>query len=131
MGNTASFQEAILYFGDFEQCKEFMTALRWSDGKVKCPTCRAEKVTWLAKRRVWKCYERHVSPTFSLKTGTIFEDSPIALEKWLPAVWMLLNCRNRISSWELHRVLGVTQKSAWFMVHRIRRAMDTKSFNER
>lgn len=107
-----------------------MIQLRWPDGVVKCPTCGADKVTYLAKRRVWKCYTGHVSPTFSLKTGTIFEDSPIALEKWLPATWMLLNCKNGISSWELHRAIGVTQKTAWFMLQRIRLAAQSKTFNK-
>lgn len=130
MSNTGTLREAIIHFADFEHCKDFMMQLRWSDGVVKCPTCGAEKVTWLEKRRVWKCYADHKSPTFSLKTGTIFEDSPIALEKWLPATWILLNAKNGISSWELHRALGVTQKSAWFMLHRIRRAMEGKTFNK-
>jgi transposase-like protein len=130
MSDHATLRDAIIHFSDFENCREFMIALRWSDGKVKCPTCGAEKVTYLAKRRVWKCYANHTSPTFSLKTGTIFEDSPIALEKWLPAVWMLLNCKNGISSWELHRALGVTQKTAWFMLHRIRLATQSKTFNK-
>jgi transposase-like protein len=130
MSDHATLRDAIIYFADFEHCRQFMVELRWSDGKVKCPTCGAEKVTYLAKRRVWKCYADHTSPTFSLKTGTIFEDSPIALEKWLPAVWMLLNCKNGISSWELHRALGVTQKSAWFMLHRIRLAAQNKTFNK-
>lgn len=123
MSEHATLRDAIIYFADFEHCRQFMIQLRWSDGNVKCPTCGAEKVTYLEKRRVWKCYTGHQSPTFSLKTGTIFEDSPIALEKWLPAVWMLLNCKNGISSYELHRGLGVTQKSAWFMLQRIRLAM--------
>jgi transposase-like protein len=130
MSDHATLRDAILYFADFAHCREFMIALRWPDNKVKCPTCGAKKVTYLAKRRVWKCYARHVSPTFSLKTRTIFEDSPIALEKWLPAVWMLLNCKNGISSWELHRALGITQKSAWFMLHRIRLAAQNKTFNK-
>ena len=101
-----------------------MVDLRWADGKVKCPECGSEKVCYLAKNRLWKCYATHPKPRFTLKTGTIFEDSPIALEKWLPAVWMLLNCKNGISSWELHRAIGVTQKTAWFMLHRIRLAAD-------
>ena len=130
MSDHDTLRDAILYFADFEHCRQFMTLLRWSDGTVKCPTCGAEKVTWLAKQRIWKCYSGHKRPTFSLKTGTIFEDSPIALEKWLPATWMLLNCKNGISSWELHRALGVTQKSAWFMLHRIRLAMESKTFNK-
>jgi len=119
----ATLRDAILYFADFEHCKEFMTELRWPDGVVKCPVCGALKVTWLAKQRVWKCYAKHERPRFSLKTGTIFEDSPIALEKWLPAVWMLLNCKNGISSYETARDLGVTQKTGWFMLQRIRLAM--------
>lgn len=127
---NATLRDAILYFADFENCRRFMIQLRWPDEVVKCPTCGADKVTWLAKRRVWKCYTGHVSPTFSLKTGTIFEDSPIALEKWLPATWMLLNCKNGISSWELHRGIGVTQKTAWFMLQRIRLATQSKTFNK-
>jgi hypothetical protein len=126
MSNTevhATLRDAILYFAEFEHCKEFMTDLRWPDGVVKCPTCDATKVTWLAKARVWKCYAKHPLSRFSLKTGTIFEDSPISLEKWLPAVWMLLNCKNGISSYELARDLGVTQKTGWFMLQRIRLAM--------
>jgi transposase-like protein len=130
MSDHATLRDAIIHFASFENCRQFMIALRWSGCNVKCPTCGAEKVTYLAKRRVWKCYAGHTSPTFSLKTGTIFEDSPIALEKWLPAVWMLLNCKNGISSWELHRALGVTQKSAWFMLHRIRLAAQSKTFNK-
>jgi len=107
-----------------------MMELRWPDGKVKCPECGSEKVCYLAKNRLWKCYATHPKPRFTLKTGTIFEDSPIALEKWLPAVWMLLNCKNGISSWELHRALGVTQKTAWFMLHRVRLAAQNKTFNK-
>ena len=104
--------------------------LRWPDGVVKCPTCAAEKVTYLAKQRVWKCYAGHLRPTFSLKTGTIFEDSPIALEKWLTAAWLIISCKNGISSYEIHRGLGVTQKTAWFMLHRIRLAMQETGFNK-
>ena len=130
MSEHATLRDAILHFADFEHCREFMVELRWSNGKVKCPYCGAEKVTYLEKRHVWKCYTGHDRPTFSLKTGTIFEDSPIGLEKWLPAVWMLLNCKNGISSWELHRAIGVTQKTAWFMLHRIRLAMQSKTFNK-
>ncbi len=107
-----------------------MIELRWPDGKVKCPQCGAEKVKWLAKARVWKCYSNHPRPTFTLKTGTIFEDSPIALEKWLCAVWLIISCKNGISSYEIHRGLGVTQKTAWFMLHRIRLAMQESGFNK-
>src|ERR1700704_3716793 len=121
-------QEAIQFFCDFENCKNFMVALRWADGKVKCPTCGSDHVTFLEKARVWKCYAKHPRPRFSLKTGTIFEDSPIALEKWLPAAWFIINCKNGISSYEISRDLGVTQKTAWFMLHRIRLAMQNRSF---
>jgi transposase-like protein len=130
MSTHASLRDAILYFSDFDNCRQFMMELRWSDGKVKCPECGSEKVCYLAKNRLWKCYATHPKPRFTLKTGTIFEDSPIALEKWLPAVWMLLNCKNGISSWELHRALGVTQKTAWFMLHRIRLAAQNNTFNK-
>jgi len=130
MDSNTSLLEAIRYFTDFENCRRFVMELRWADGSVKCPKCGATKVTWLANRRVWKCYAKHVSPTFSLKTGTIFEDSPIGLEKWLPAAWMLINCKNRVSSYELHRALRVTQKSAWFMLHRIRLAMQSRAFEK-
>jgi transposase-like protein len=130
MSAQGTLRDAILYFADFEHCRQFMIDLRWPDGKVKCPICGAEKVTYLAKPRVWKCYASHPKPHFSLKTGTIFEDSPIALEKWLPAVWLLLNAKNGISSWELHRAIGVTQKTAWFMLHRIRLAMQSGTFRK-
>jgi transposase-like protein len=130
MKEHATLRDAILYFADFEHCRQFMVELRWADGVVKCPACGSDKVCYLTKNRVWKCYATHPKPRFSLKTGTIFEDSPIALEKWLPAVWMLLNCKNGISSFELSRALGVTQKTAWFMLHRIRLAMQSKTFNK-
>jgi transposase-like protein len=123
-------QEAILFFSDFENCKTFMTELRWPNAVIKCPRCGAEKVTWLAKARVWKCYAKHERPTFTLKTSTIFEDSPIGLEKWLPAVWLLVTCKNGISSYEVGRDLGVSQKSAWHMMHRIRFAIHHGSFDK-
>jgi transposase-like protein len=107
-----------------------MIAVRWADGIVRCPICNSEKVTFLAKANVYRCYGKHPKQKFSLKVGTVFEDSPIGLEKWLPASWLLSNCKNGISSYELSRAIGVTQKSAWFMLHRIRVAMtesgDTK-----
>jgi transposase-like protein len=105
-----------------------MIAVRWSDGKVRCPQCGSDKVTYLENARLYRCYGTHPRQKFSLKVGTIFEDSPIGLEKWLPAVWLLVNCKNGISSYEIHRDLGVTQKSAWFMLHRIRLAVQSKSF---
>jgi transposase-like protein len=128
METPDTLHQAVIWFSDFEHCRQFMTELRWSDGKVTCPACGSDNVTWLAKARVWKCYAKHERPTFSLKTGTIFEDSPIPLEKWLCAAWMLINCKNGISSYELHRGLGVTQKTAWFMLHRVRLAMQESGF---
>ena len=122
-------QEAIQHFTDFDNCRKFMIAVRWLDGRVRCPACgSSEKITYLANARVYKCNGKHPKQKFSLKVGTVFEDSPIALEKWLPAVWMLCNDKNGVSSYEISRALGVTQKSAWFMLHRIRLAMQSGSF---
>jgi len=128
MDGLKTLQEAIIHFSNFENCKAVMMRLRWPDGKVKCPHCGSEKVTFLSKNRVWKCYAGHPSPKFSLKTGTIFEDSPLPLEKWLPALWLLVNCKNGISSCETARDLGVTQKTAWFMNHRLRYALKDGGF---
>lgn len=119
----ATLQEAIVFFANIENCREYMTQLRWADGKVKCPTCGGEDVSWLPNAKVFKCYAKHLKNKFSLKVGTIFEDSPIALEKWLPVMWMLANSKNGVSSWEIHRSMGVTQKTAWFMLQRGRLAM--------
>ena len=123
MKTPRTLQEAVIHFSDFGNCKTLMVELRWQDGVVKCPRCGSAKVTYLAKKRVWKCYAGHTKPTFSLKTGTIFEDSPLGLDKWLPALWLIVNCKNGISSCELARDLGVTQKTAWFMAHRLRFAL--------
>src|SRR6202158_402838 len=130
MESPKTLQEAIQFFGDFENCRQFMIAVRWPDGKVRCPQCDSEKVTYLAKARVYRCYGDHPKQKFSLKIGTVFEDSPIPLEKWLPAVWLLVSCKNGISSYEIAAALGITQKSAWFMMHRIRRAMQCGSFRK-
>jgi transposase-like protein len=115
--------EAIKFFSDKDNCRQFMISVRWTDGVVRCPQCGSAGVTYLEKANVYKCKTAHLKQKFSLKTGTVFEDSPIGLEKWLPASWMLSNCKNGISSYELARDLGVTQKTAWFMLHRIRVAM--------
>jgi transposase-like protein len=128
MESPKTLQKAIQFFGEFENCRQFMISVRWLDGKVRCPYCASEKVTYLEKARLYRCYGDHPKQKFSLKVGTVFEDSPIPLEKWLPAVWLMVNCKNGISSYELHRALGVTQKSAWFMLHRIRLAIQSKSF---
>ena len=128
MESPTTLQQAIQIFSDYENCREFMVALRWPDGKVRCPRCDSDKVGYLDKARVYVCYAGHKKAKFSLKVGTVFEDSPIPLEKWLPCVWMLVSAKNGMSSWELHRALGVTQKSAWFMLHRIRAALKTGGF---
>src|ERR1035438_9714720 len=121
--NFATLREAIIHFDEFQNCRQFLMELRWPDGVVRCPQCGSERVTWLEKARVWKCSTKHSMRKFSLKTSTIFEDSPIGLDKWLPALWLLVNCKNGISSCELARDLKVTQKTAWFMLHRLRYAM--------
>jgi len=128
MKTPKTLQEAIQYFADFDNCRQFMISVRWADGKERCPLCGADKVTYLENARLYRCYGKHPRQKFSLKVGTIFEDSPIPLEKWLPAVWLLVNCKNGVSSYEIHRALGITQKSAWFMLHRIRLAIQSNSF---
>ena len=128
MESIKTLQEAVIHFADYENCYKMMVELRWPDGKVKCPHCGSEKVTYLAKNRVWKCYTGHAQPTFSLKTGTVFEESRLGWDKWLPALWLVVNCKNGISSCELARDLGVTQKTAWFMAHRLRFALTDGGF---
>jgi transposase-like protein len=130
MESPKTLQQAIQYFADAENCQQFLISLRWPDKKVKCPRCGSEKVTYLAKARVWKCYADHERPKFSIKVGTIMEDSPIGLDKWLAAMWMIVNCRNGISSCEIARDLGITQKSAWFLDHRIRFALHSGSIEK-
>lgn len=123
-------QEAILYFSDPDNCLQYLVAKRWPEG-VYCPTCGSSKVKFNASRRIWQCGSHHPRRQFSAKVGTIFEDSPIGLDKWLAATWMLTNCKNGISSYEIGRAIGVTQKSAWFMLHRIRLALQDESFGSK
>jgi transposase-like protein len=130
METPKTLQQAIIHFSSPENCNEFMIAARFPDGKVRCPQCDSENVTYLAKARVYKCYSKHSRQKFSLKVGTIFEDSPLGLDKWLAAIWLIANAKNGISSYEVHRALGVTQKSAWFMLHRIRLAMQNGSLDK-
>ena len=130
MDGIKTLQQAIIHFAEFENCKAVMVKLRWPDGTVKCPRCDSENVAFLANARVWKCYGKHESPKFSLKTGTIFEDSPIGLDKWLAGLWLVVNCKNGISSCESARDLGVTQKTAWFMNHRLRFALKDGGFGK-
>jgi transposase-like protein len=126
MTEPKSLQEAILYFADPANCREYLVARRWPDGVI-CPRCQSKNVLFLEKYNRWHCREKHTAPQFTLKTGTIFEDSPLGLDKWLTAMWMIVNCKNGISSWEIHRALKITQKSAWFMDHRIRLALQSGS----
>src|SRR6266481_223773 len=114
--------EAVSYFSNPENAFQFFVGIRWPRG-VRCPRCGSDKVTFLENAKVWKCRTPHAKQKFSVKVGTIFEDSPIGLDKWLPAMWLASNCKNGVSSYELHRALGVTQKTAWFMLQRIRLAM--------
>ena len=121
--------EVIRYFSDLDVATKYMAKLRWPDGPV-CPVCGLvdKNHYYLKTRRKWKC--RSCKRQFSVKAGTIFEDSPIGLDKWLAAIWMLGNCKNGVSSYELHRAIGVTQKTAWFMLHRIRAAMHSGTFEK-
>src|SRR5438105_7726964 len=123
-----SLQEAILYFSRPENCLAYLIARRpeWKNG-VTCPRCGSDKVSFLKNQLRWQCSSHHSQRQFSVKVGTIFEDSPLGLDKWLPATWMIVNAKNGTSSCELARSLGVTQKTAWFMLHRIRLAMQDGS----
>ena len=123
MDTPRTLLEAVKYFADPDNCLEYLKVRRWPKGIVSCPACGNTHVRFDRKRRVWTCNTKHARRQFSIKVGTIFEDSPLGLDKWLPTVWMIANCKNGVSSWEIHRALGVTQKTAWFMLHRIRLAM--------
>jgi transposase-like protein len=122
-------QEAVLYFADPNNCREYLIARRWPNG-VTCPTCGSDKVAFLEKYNRWQCSNTHSQRQFTSKTGTIFEDSPISLDKWLIAMWLIVNCKNGISSYEVHRALGITQKTAWFLDHRIRMVFHGGSFDK-
>src|SRR5712691_8369442 len=125
-----SLQEAILYFSNPDNCIDYLAVRRWPKGVI-CPSCGSEKVKFNPARRVWQCSSHHAKRQFSVKVGTIYEDSPIGLDKWLAATWMLTNCKNGISSYEVARDLRVTQKSAWFMLHRIRLALQDEFFGSK
>src|SRR5437016_11720540 len=125
-----SLQEAILYFANPDDCIDYVAIRRWPDS-VTCPGCGSKKVSFNAKRRTWKCGSHHPKREFSVKVGTIYEDSPIPLDKWLTATWMLTNCKNGVSSYEIARDVKVTQKSAWFMLQRIRLAMQDELFGSK
>lgn len=121
-------QEAVIFFSDARNCREWILPRRWPEG-VTCPRCGSKNVSFMEKYNRWQCGARHASRQFTVKTGTIFEDSPLGLDKWLMAMWQVVNDRNGISSHEVARMIGVTQKSAWFMDHRIRFALHRGSFD--
>jgi transposase-like protein len=123
MDNPKTLQEAIIFYSDPKNCIRVMVEQRWPDGKVTCPACGRNDVSWLEKQNKWQCKSTHSKRQFSAKVGTVYEDSPLGLDKWLMATWMLANCKNGVSSYEIARAIGVTQKSAWFMLQRIRLAM--------
>jgi transposase-like protein len=122
----ATFQEAIAYFSDPDSCFAYATKLRWPDGKITCPRCGSEKHSFISTRRIWYC--SGCKKQFTMKVGTIFEDSPLGMDKWMTAMWLIVNCKNGISSCEIANDLGISQKSAWFMAHRLRLAMQAGSF---
>src|SRR5208282_5906954 len=115
-------QEAIIYFADPANCRAYLIARRWPNG-IECPRCGIKNVKFSEKYSRWQCASHHPLRQFTLKTGTIFEDSPISLDKWLLTMWQVVNCKNGVSSYEVGRAIGVTQKSTWFMLHRLREVM--------
>jgi transposase-like protein len=128
MGKPKTLQQAIQHFSDEQVCIDTVAALRWPDGKPTCPACQKQDHYYLKTQKRWKCKE--CGRQFSVKLGTIFEDSPLSLDKWLTALWMIVNCRNGISSYEVGRDLAITQKSAWFMLHRLRVALQDGSITK-
>lgn len=123
-------QQAVKAFADEQFCIDIIAAMRWADGQAVCPKCKQTNSHFMASRKVWQCKNKECKKQFSVKVGTIFEDSAISLEKWLMSMWLLVNAKNGISSYELHRAIGITQKSAWFVLHRIRLAMTVGSIEK-
>jgi transposase-like protein len=123
-------QEVVVYFADPQNCYDYVVPRRWPDGVI-CPTCGSDRVTLQPQHNRWQCSNRHPRRQFSLKTGTVMEDSPIGLDKWLTAMWLVASNRNGVSSWELHRAVKITQKTAWFLLHRVRLAMQDELANEK
>lgn len=131
MREPKSLQEAIVYFSNPDNCIDYLAIRRWPNGKVVCPTCGSDKVKFNPSRRLWQCSTHHPKRQFSVKVGTVMEDSAIPLDKWMTATWMVTNCKNGVSSYEIARDVRVTQKSAWFMLHRIRLAMQDDFFGSK
>lgn len=130
MPEPKTLMEAVRHFSDLDACHAYMVALKWPDVRIVCPKCGGEQIGVIASRRLLQCKTKECRKQFSAKVGTIFEDSPLGLDKWFVAVWSIANAKNGISSCELARALGVTQKTAWFMLHRIRLAMRTGVFRK-
>ncbi len=131
MPEPKSLQEAIVFFSNPDNCIDYLAIRRWPDGCVLCPSCGADKVKFNPNRRLWQCSSHHAKRQFSIKVGTVMEDSAIPLDKWMVATWLVTNCKNGISSYEIARDVKVTQKSAWFMLHRIRLAMQDDFFGSK
>src|SRR6266851_4929686 len=130
MQEPKSLQEAIVYFSNPDNCIDYVAIRRWPNGVI-CPGCGSNKASFNAQRRTWKCGSHHPKREFSVKVGTIYEDSPIPLDKWLTATWMPTNCKNGVSSYEIARDVRVSQKSAWFMLQRIRLAIQDEFFGSK
>jgi transposase-like protein len=130
MSEPKTLQEAIIFYADPDNGLRKLVSKRWPSSVVSCPTCGSTSVKFNPKRRTWQCSTHHDRREFSVKVGTIFEDSPLGLDKWLTAVWMIVNDKNGVSCWEIHRAIHVTQKTAWFMLHRIRLALQNNSFEK-
>lgn len=120
------FSDALSYFSSPLQCVRFLSSRRWPDGQIRCPVCGSTSVRFLATRQLWECKAKHAGVQFSVKIGTVFEDSHIPLGLWLIALWMLANSQRKISSYDLARELGITQKSAWFMLRRVSAALQLR-----
>lgn len=129
LANIKTLQAAVIYFSDADRSLDYIVKKRWPNGPA-CPHCKCPKVGFLASRRIWKCKNKECRKQFSIKIGTIMEDSPLGLDKWLVGIWLIVNAKNGISSCEVGRALGITQKSAWFLMHRIRLAMQTGTFEK-
>jgi transposase-like protein len=126
-----SLQEAIIYFSNPDNCIDYLAIRRWPSGKVTCPNCGSDSVKFNPARRVWQCASHHPKRQFSIKVGSVCEDSAIGLDKWLTALWLITNCKNGISSCEIAKDVKVGQKAAWFMMHRIRLAMQDETFGRK
>jgi transposase-like protein len=130
ISSPKTLMEAVKHYSDLDVCNAYMEKIKWRASDIRCPSCGGVEIGRIASRRMYQCKNKDCRKQFSAKVGTIFEDSPLGLDKWFVAVWSITNAKNGISSCELARALGVTQKTAWFMLHRVRLAMKTRSFKK-